>query len=132
MKNPPAEAPQRRYQRVVRRRPVAVTSDDGEAACSFARLETVGRGGALLLCDRPLRIGSEVDLAICLAGGVIRTRARVLYHVDAIESGHEATGLGVEFLRVAGDDAELLDHLTTPTPFEFPPAVPAVPPPADP
>ena len=129
--SPPPEAPQRRYHRVVRRRPVVVTSSTGDTTCAFARMESVGRGGALLLFDRPLPIGSELELTICLAGGVIRTRARVLYHLQAGRSDDEEVGLGVEFLDVDGDDAKLLDHLTTPTAFEFLPGDPAVPAPLD-
>lgn len=131
MESPPPEAPQRRYHRVVRRRPVVVTSSAGETTCSFARMESVGRGGALLFCDRPLPIGSELDLTICLAGGVIRTRARVLYHLQTDGSDDGEVGLGVEFLGVAGDDAELLEHLTTPTAFEYLPGDSALPAPLD-
>lgn len=131
MDSPPPEAPQRRYHRVVRERPVVVTSSAGETTCSFARLESVGRGGALLLCDRPLPIGSEVELTICLAGGAIRTRARVLYHLQTGRSDGGEVGLGVEFLSVAGQDAELLDHLTTPTAFEFQSGDSAIPDPPD-
>lgn len=131
MESPSPEAPQRRYHRVVRRRPVVVTSSAGETACSFARMESVGRGGALLLCDQPLAVGSELELTICLAGGVIRTRARVLYHLKTGRSTDEEVGLGVEFLAVVGDGAELLDHLTTPTAFEFLPESRTAPPPLD-
>ena len=108
--------PQRRFHGVARKRPVVVYTEDEDSACSFVRLESVGRGGALLLCDRPIPIDTELDLAICLAGGVIRTRARVLYHVEAADG----VGIGVEFLGVRGDGAELLERLATPTPWEVP------------
>jgi hypothetical protein len=107
--NRQTEGSQRRFHRVPRRRPVVVYSHGGEdTACSFVRLESVGRGGALLLCDQPVPIGAEVDLAICLAGAVIRTRARVVYHRD--EDG-DGVGIGVEFLELSGDNAVLLEQL---------------------
>jgi len=89
---------------------VIYSRDGEETACTFVRLESVGRGGAFLLCDRPMPVGSEVDLAICLAGAVIRTRARVLYHRQENGGG---VGVGMEFLELAGDSAELLDQLIT-------------------
>lgn len=101
--------PVRRCPRVQTRRPVVVYHDGEDTVCSFVRLETVGRGGALLICDEPVPIGDLVDLAICLAGGVIRTRARVLYHLP----GETGCGVGVEFVGLSGDAAELLDHLVT-------------------
>jgi len=105
------EGAQRRFQRVARRRPAIIYSQDGEeTACAFVRLESVGRGGAFLLCEQPVPVGSEVDLAICLAGAVIRTRARVVYHLEENGGG---IGLGVEFLELAGDSAELLEQLIT-------------------
>jgi hypothetical protein len=91
---------------------VVVYSHGGEdTACSFVRLESVGRGGGLLLCDQPVPVGAEVDLAICLAGAVIRTRARVVYHRD--EDG-DGVGIGVEFLELTGDNAVLLEQLIAP------------------
>jgi hypothetical protein len=91
---------------------VVLYSRGGEdTACSFVRLESIGRGGAFLMCEKPVPVGSEVDLAICLAGGVIRTRARVVYHRE--ENG-EGVGLGVEFLELPGSSAELLDRLIAP------------------
>jgi hypothetical protein len=87
----------------------------GTEECSFVQLERIGRGGALLACDKPIPVGSYVDLAICLAGGVIRTRARVLYHQQS-DSG---VGIGVEFVAISGDDAELLAHLAAPSPREL-------------
>lgn len=96
---------------MARRRPAIIYSQDGEeTACAFVRLESVGRGGAFLLCEQPVSVGSEVDLAICLAGAVIRTRARVVYHLEENGGG---IGLGVEFLELAGDSAELLEQLIT-------------------
>lgn len=87
---------------------VVYTHGGEDTACSFVRLESIGRGGALLLCDRPVPVGVEVDLAICLAGAVIRTRARIVYHLDADGDG---VGTGVEFLELVGDNAVLLEQL---------------------
>ena len=124
MKNREDRPPQRRFLRVERRRPVMLSSATlGSDECSFVQLERVGRGGALLLCNRPVPVGSHVDLAICLAGGVIRTRARVLYHLEW-ETG---VGIGVEFVGISGDDAELLAHLAAPSPRELASARPSEP-----
>ena len=118
------DKPHRRFLRVNRRRPVILHSDaPGETECSFVQLERVGRGGALLLCKEPVPVGSFVDLAICLAGGVIRTRARVVYHTET-EMG---VGIGVEFVQISGDDAELLAHLAAPSPRELASARPSGP-----
>lgn len=83
-------------------------------AGDFVRLESVGRGGALLRCEAPVPVGEVVDLTICLAGGVIRARGRVLYHLQ-----HEdGLGVGVEFLELAPAGEELLEYLVTPDPDE--------------
>lgn len=87
-------------------------SDEGDTTCSFVRLDSVGQGGAFLLCSRPVPIGTQVDLAICLAGGVIRTRARVLYHRRSDDD--QDVGIGVEFLALSDDSAQLLDQLVAP------------------
>lgn len=78
-----------------------------DTVCTFVRLESLGRGGALLSCPEPVPIGARVDLAICLAGGVIRARARVLYHLP----DEQGCGVGVEFLELPGDSADLLERL---------------------
>lgn len=76
---------------------------------TFGSLETVGRGGALLRCEKPIPTTTDAEVTICLAGGVIRARARVLYHLP-----HEdGLAIGVEFLDLSDDSADLLDHLVS-------------------
>lgn len=79
---------------------------------TFARLETVGQGGALLWCDEPIPESEETELIICLAGGVIRVRARVLYHLP----GDDGVGVGVEFVEVPAKSGDLLHGLVSPPP----------------
>lgn len=93
--------------RVRMRRPVVVYHEGEDTGCTFVRLESLGRGGALLSCPEPVPIGARVDLAICLAGGVIRARARVLYHLP----DEEGCGVGVEFVELPENSAELLRQL---------------------
>ncbi|HUP43847.1 MAG TPA: PilZ domain-containing protein [Thermoanaerobaculia bacterium] len=114
---------QRRFHRVGKRRPVVLQACGGEdTTCSFVRLESVGRGGVFLRCERPVPVGTEVTLAICLAGGVIRARGRVVYQ---LEEADEAVGLGVEFLELLGDGAELLEQLLAPEAAEPAPSDPS-------
>ena len=100
---------ERRYPRVRKWRPVLVRRLDNGGSVAFGSLETVGRGGALLHCDQPLPDASDAEVAICLAGGVIRARARVLYHLPQ----EKGLGIGVEFLEISDDSADLLDHLVS-------------------
>jgi hypothetical protein len=93
-----------------------------DTTCSFVRLESVGRGGVFLRCERPVPVGTEVTLAICLAGGVIRARGRVVYQ---LEEADEAVGIGVEFLELLGDGAELLEQLVAPEAAEPAPSDPS-------
>lgn len=86
---------------------MVVRRDGDGRGLAFGSLETVGQGGALIRCHEPIPESAEADLAICLAGGVIRARARVLYHLP----GEDGLGIGVEFLELRGGSQELLDHL---------------------
>ncbi len=108
MSSPPSHPLARRFPRVRRVRPVVAYGEAGETVCRYLRLEEVGQGGALLRCESELSEGSEVDLEICLAGGVIRVRSRVLYCQPA-EDG--AFTVGVEFLELAPGSEELLAEL---------------------
>lgn len=84
-----------------------VRHDGDRSRSTFAILEIVGRGGALLRSAEPVPVESEAELAICLAGGVIRARARVLYHLR----DPEGLGIGVEFLDLSPSGSELLEQL---------------------
>lgn len=81
--------------------------DSPTPECGYLRLDGVGRGGALLRCDRALDVGTRMDLEICLAGAVIEVRSRVVY----CRSSGESFEAGVEFLDFGPYGEELLDHL---------------------
>lgn len=100
------DPPVRRHPRFRRSRPVVI-GGTADADCRYLVLDVVGRGGAALRCDSELTPGELVDLEICLSGGVIRTRARVI----------ECRGtpgdyrIGVEFVEIAEGDEPLLAAL---------------------
>jgi hypothetical protein len=73
----------------------------------YGRLETVGPGGAMVRCPQALPPGTELEVEICLAGGVIQAHSRVLY--DRWDDGDHAVGL--EFLDLAGPSRLLLQRL---------------------
>jgi len=75
--------------------------------CSFLRLDTVGRGGALLRCRNVIDAGTEMALEICLAGAVIEVRARAVY----CRLSGESFEVGVEFLAFGPYGEELLEQL---------------------
>lgn len=95
----------RRFRRFRRTRPVVVTHPDVD--CTYQRLVLVGRGGAELVCNASLPTGAVVGLEICLAGGVIRARGRVVGSRPAGE-GHL---VGIAFLELPPEDEELLAAL---------------------
>ena len=95
----------RRYPRFARERPVVVVASAGE--CTYQRLVRVGRGGVELLCRGSLDEGRLVDLEICLAGGVIRARGRVVGSRPAGD-GHL---VGVAFVDLPPEGEELLAAL---------------------
>lgn len=97
-----------------------VRHDGDPSAVAFASLETVGRGGALLRCTEPIPAAPDAELTICLAGGVIRARSRVLYQIPE----EDGLGVGVEFLELLGDSGVLLEHLVEPEPDEAAPDPP--------
>lgn len=87
--------------------------------CSYLRLDVVGRGGALLRCDAEIAPGTRMDLEICLAGGVIRARARALYCLPRDRD----FAIGVEFVGLAGaGDERLLELLIAADDPDQPPA----------
>jgi hypothetical protein len=96
----------RRHTRYRRNRPVVVGSPDG-ADCRYLLLEVVGRGGAELLCESEVPTGALLDLEICLSGGVIRVRARVI-ECRGVAGDYR---VGVEFVEMAEEDEPLLAAL---------------------
>lgn len=96
----------RRYRRVRRARPVVVNLPAG-LDCEYQRLVRVGRGGAELLCRGALPEGEPVEIEICLAGGVIRARGRVV----GSRPNRDGHLVGVAFHELAPEDAVLLADL---------------------
>lgn len=101
----PQWSPPRRHPRVRAIRPVVWWKDDG--ACAYLRLAVVGRGGAHLRSSVAIERGTEMRLEICLAGGVIRCRARAVWCIPR----PEGFDVGVEFTSLAAGDEPLLEHL---------------------
>ena len=96
--------PGRRHARVRRSRPVVLQPVGQPQA--FGRLEIVGGGGALVRCRHEFSVGERLDMLICLAGGVIPAKVRVVY---AEENGDgNGWAVGVEFRYLGEGGAELL------------------------
>ena len=97
--------PPRRHERVRTMRPVVWWRDDG--SCAYLRLAGVGRGGAHLGSPEAIEPGTGMQLEICLAGAVIRCRARAVW----CHPRSDGFDVGVEFERLAAGDEPLLEHL---------------------
>lgn len=97
----------RRHPRFQRPRPVVV-GGAGAADCGYVVLDVVSRGGGELRgCQSELTPDDLVDLEICLSGGVIRTRARVV-ECRGVPGDYR---IGVEFLAMPEDQVPLLQAL---------------------
>ena len=94
----------RRFPRVRRVRPAVW---NGPVGSEYLRIEVIGRGGAQLRSDVPIEPGTRMPLEICLAGGVIEVRARVVYCVER----DDAYTVGVELVELGEDAEELLARL---------------------
>jgi hypothetical protein len=96
----------RRHPRFRRGRPVVVDGS-AERGCRYLLLDVVSRAGGELVCGSKLTPGEVVELEICLSGGVIRVRARV---IDCRGAPGDYR-IGVEFLVIGDDDDQLLTAL---------------------
>jgi hypothetical protein len=74
----------------------------------FAKTQTVGLGGCMVVSDSSLGLGAGVELLISVRGGVVKARGRVVYEIPR---GEKAFQIGVEFLRMATGDLKLLQTL---------------------
>jgi hypothetical protein len=97
--------PPRRHPRVRAMRPVVWWKEDG--SCAYLRLVVVSRGGAHLRSPEAIERGTPMRLEICLAGAVIRCRARAVWCIQR----SEGFDVGVELTDLVAGDEPLLEHL---------------------
>ena len=97
----------RRFPRVPAEHAVLVRLLGGPRFEGFAKTRVIGLGGCMFVNRESLGYGSLMELLISVSGRVIRADARVAYEVP---KGKEHQ-VGVEFLRLAPSDRELLSSL---------------------
>lgn len=98
----------RRFPRVRSEHSALIRLLGGEPFEEFARTKVVGLGGCMFLSEESLGFGSLLEVLIALEGKIVRTDARVVYEIPREDFRHE---VGVEFLRVNGDDRAALASL---------------------
>jgi hypothetical protein len=74
----------------------------------FAKTRSVGLGGCMVVSDSALGLGAGVELLISVRGGVVKAHGRVVYEIPKGEGEYQ---IGVEFLRMATGDLNLLQAL---------------------
>jgi hypothetical protein len=105
----------RRFPRLPAEHAVLVKKMGAGETEEFAKTQTVGLGGCMVVSDVPLGLGSGVELLISVRGGVVKARGRVVYE---IARGEKVFQIGVEFLQMATGDLKLLQTLFAGQPQE--------------
>ncbi len=99
------DSPPRRFPRIPAQHVVLVRSQGERPLEEFARTRTLGLGGCMFVSEEPLGNGRPLELAIAVAGRVVRTGSRVVYERERGSFKHE---VGVEFLGLSPADRNFL------------------------
>ena len=100
----------RRYPRILAQHVVMVRLQGSRPLEEFARTRTLGLGGCMFVSEEPLGHGNRLELAISLAGRVLRADSRVVYEKELRGAGRE---VGVEFVQMDVNDRRFLEAVVS-------------------
>src|SRR5262245_45875620 len=91
----------RRFLRLRVEHPVFVEVLEERGSQGFSRTRTIGEGGCSFKSPHDIGYLSLMKVAISLSGRVVTADGRAVYQVPHTDGSYE---IGVEFLRVSGED----------------------------